>query len=77
MNNLNTDQFYAHEICRAVIHAEVDNDVMYLEGGLIVHSQWLTLKCRTLFCVSRRPTFEFGHTGLLLPYSLFSDLVCN
>ena len=45
LNDFSTDQFYAYEICCAVIHGKVDDDVMYeyLKVGPIIHSRWLIL----------------------------------
>ena len=44
VNVLITDRCFAYERCWAVIHGKVDDDVMYLEVGLIVHLKWLSLR---------------------------------
>ena len=52
VSDLSTDQFYACNICWALIHGNVDDDLAYLEVGPIVHSRWLTLGCRILLLLT-------------------------
>ena len=48
VNDLSTDQHYAHRVCLAINMGVVDSDLQYLKVGSIVHSRWLTLDCRIL-----------------------------
>ena len=48
IQNLSSDQFYAYQICRAVISGKVENDLAQLEVGRLSHARWLTLGCRIL-----------------------------
>ena len=43
IQNLSSDQFYAYQICRAVISGKVENDLAQLEVGGLSHARWLTL----------------------------------
>ena len=48
IQNLSSDQFYAYQICRAIISGKVENDLAQLEVGRLSHARWLTLGCRIL-----------------------------
>ena len=48
IDDLSTDQYYAYQICTAVISGKVDEDLALLECGPLNHSRWLTLGCRLL-----------------------------
>ena len=39
-NVASTDQYYAYRICWAIINGVVEDDLLYLEVGPIVHSRW-------------------------------------
>ena len=54
IENLSRDQFYAYQICMAIILGRVDNDLALLKAGGLLHARWLTLACRILrFCISQ------------------------
>ena len=48
VEDLSTDQKYAHQICTAVMIDSIEPDLQYLEVGPIANSRWLTLACRIL-----------------------------
>ena len=48
MDDLSSDQYYAHRICSAVMLGSVDANLEFLEIGGLNHSLWLTLRCRIL-----------------------------
>ena len=47
VDDLSADQHYAYNICFAIIGGVVESDLQNLKVGPIVHSQWITLACRT------------------------------
>ena len=40
IQNLSSDQFYAYQICRAVISGKIENDLAQLEVGGLSHARW-------------------------------------
>jgi len=47
-DDVSTDQHYAYRTCWAITNGAIEDDLVYLEVGSIVHSRWLTLGCRIL-----------------------------
>ena len=55
IESLSSDQYYAMQICHAVMTGVVSQDLKYLEVGGLCHSRWLTLGCRILhYYVSKK-----------------------
>ena len=48
LESLSSDQYYAYEICQAVISGNMTEDLKLLEIGKLSHARWLTLGCRVL-----------------------------
>ena len=48
VNDLSTDQYYAYRICWLIVNGAIEDDLLYLEIGPIVHSRWLILGCKIL-----------------------------
>ena len=63
VDDLDTDQKYAYQMCTAIMIGSVEPDLQYLEVGPIVHSRGLTLACRILrFYVSQsKPSTNLKH----------------